>query len=331
MTARPTHGGRLREAAQRHGIPLADWLDLSTGIHPRPYPVPPPPPDVWQRLPEEDDGLEAAAAAYYGSAELLAVAGTQAAILALPSVLTGTRVAVLAPGYAEHAWAWRTRRVQACPAEALPEAVAHSDIVVLSNPNNPCGTRFAPEDLLAWRKQLAARGGWLIVDEAFIDVTPEDSLVPQTGTPGLIVLRSPGKFFGLAGARGGFVFAPAALRAALADALGPWTVSGPTRHALRAALHDQAWQTTARQQLQHEAAQLAAVLNARGLAAQGSALFQYVRTPHAAALAERLAAKGVLVRCFTEPAALRFGLPADATGLSRLAAALDHALTGIPQ
>jgi hypothetical protein len=48
------HGGRLRAAAQRYGIALADWVDLSTGINPQPYPVPPLAPEVWQRLPEPE-------------------------------------------------------------------------------------------------------------------------------------------------------------------------------------------------------------------------------------------------------------------------------------
>jgi cobalamin biosynthesis protein CobC len=327
----PVHGGRLREAAQRFGIALDDWLDLSTGINPQPYPVPPIPPEVWQRLPEDDDGLEAAAARYYGSNALLPVAGTQAAILALPEVLAGDRVAILTPGYSEHAWAWRVRNAQPCALDVLEAAIAQSNIVVVCNPNNPCGMRLAPARLTDWYRKLAARGGWLIVDEAFIDVTPEDSLVPQTGAPGLIVLRSPGKFFGLAGARGGFVFAPAELRARLAEHLGPWAVSGPARHALRVALSDRAWQEATRARLADGAAQLAALLSSRGFQPQGTALFQRVLTPHAELLAERLAEQGVLVRRFTEPAALRFGLPANESGLTRLAAALDHALSGIPR
>lgn len=331
MNTLPEHGGRLREAAQRYGIALADWLDLSTGINPQAYPVPPIPPEVWQRLPEDDDGLETAAARYYGSEALLPVAGTQAAIQALPTVLSGARVSLLCPTYGEHAWAWRARNARSCASHELEAAVADSDIVVLSNPNNPCGTRFAPAQLIDWHQRLAVRGGWLIVDEAFIDDTPEDSLASHAGAPGLIVLRSPGKFFGLAGARGGFVFAPAKLRSALAEHLGPWCLSGPARHALRAALADHAWQSATQVRLKRKSAQLAAVLRARGFAPQGTALFQRVLTPHAELLAERLALQGVLVRRFAEPAALRFGLPANEADLARLAAALDDALTGMPR
>ena len=236
------HGGRLRRAAETYRIPVSDWVDLSTGINPHGYPVPPVPAEAWLRLPEDDDGREAAAAAYYGSAELLPVAGSQPAIQALPAVLRGERVSLLAPGYAEHAHAWRARRARALAAEDIDAAVADSDIVVLVQPNNPTGVHFGRARLLDWHARLAARGGWLVVDEAFVDTTPADSLVPSAGAEGLVVLRSVGKFFGLAGARVGFVFAPANVRAALAEQLGPWTLSGPARWAARHALADRARQ-----------------------------------------------------------------------------------------
>ena len=90
------HGGRLHAAAQRYGIAVADWLDLSTGIAPYGWPLPPIPADAWQRLPEQDDGLEALARDYYGAAALLPVAGSQAAIQALPRLLRpGLRVGVV--------------------------------------------------------------------------------------------------------------------------------------------------------------------------------------------------------------------------------------------
>ena len=219
------HGGRLRRAAQHYGIAVADWVDLSTGINPNAYPAPAVPASAWQRLPEDDDGLDAAAAAYYGSSALLAVAGSQPAIQALPAVLSGARVSLLAPSYAEHAHAWRARTphffaADADAAETAEAAVDASDIVVLVQPNNPTGALFARSRLLDWHARLARRGGWLVVDEAFIDPTPDASLAPMAGADGLVVLRSLGKFFGLAGARVGFVLAPAAVRAQLAEQLG---------------------------------------------------------------------------------------------------------------
>ena len=316
------HGGRLRRAAETYGIPLGDWLDLSTGINPQGYPVPPVPADAWLRLPEDDDGLEAAAADYYGSAHLLPVAGSQPAIQLLPAVLRGERVSLLAPGYAEHAHAWRDRRAVAVSADEIDAAVAHSDIVVLVQPNNPTGVHFGRERLLEWHTRLARRGGWLVVDEAFIDTTPAQSLVPLAGADGLVVLRSVGKFFGLAGARVGFVFAPGSVRAALAERLGPWTLAGPARWAARHALADRAWQTQARAALLTAGERLQALLETHGLPACGPALFQLVATPDAARLHAAFARRGILLRLFETPQAVRFGLPSDEAGWARLAAAL---------
>ena len=316
------HGGRLRRAAETYGIPLGDWLDLSTGINPQGYPVPPVPADAWLRLPEDDDGLEAAAADYYGSAHLLPVAGSQPAIQLLPAVLRGERVSLLAPGYAEHAHAWRDRGAVAVGADEIDAAVAHSDIVVLVQPNNPTGVHFGRERLLEWHTRLARRGGWLVVDEAFIDTTPAQSLVPLAGADGLVVLRSLGKFFGLAGARVGFVFAPGSVRAALAERLGPWTLAGPARWAARHALADRAWQTQARAALLTAGERLQALLETHGLPACGPALFKLVATPDAARLHAAFARRGILLRLFETPQAVRFGLPSDEAGWARLAAAL---------
>ena len=316
------HGGRLRRAAEAYGIPLADWLDLSTGINPQGYPVPPVPADAWLRLPEDDDGLEAAATNYYGSAHLLPVAGSQPAIQLLPAVLRGERVSLLAPGYAEHAHAWTDRHAVAVGADEIDAAVAHSDIVVLVQPNNPTGVHFGRERLLEWHTRLARRGGWLVVDEAFIDTTPAQSLVPLAGADGLVVLRSVGKFFGLAGARVGFVFAPGSVRAALAERLGPWTLAGPARWAARHALADRAWQTQARAALLTAGERLQALLETHGLPACGPALFKLVATPDAARLHAAFARRGILLRLFETPQAVRFGLPSDEAGWARLAAAL---------
>ena len=316
------HGGRLRRAAETYGIPLGDWLDLSTGINPQGYPVPPVPADAWLRLPEDDDGLEAAAADYYGSAHLLPVAGSQPAIQLLPAVLRGERVSLLAPGYAEHAHAWRDRHAVAVGTDEIDAAVARSDIVVLVQPNNPTGVHLGRERLLEWHTRLARRGGWLVVDEAFIDTTPAQSLVPLAGADGLVVLRSVGKFFGLAGARVGFVFAPGSVRAALAERLGPWTLAGPARWAARHALADRAWQTQARAALLTAGERLQALLATHGLPACGPALFKLVATPDAARLHAAFARRGILLRLFETPQAVRFGLPADEAGWARLAAAL---------
>ena len=316
------HGGKLLAAAARYGIEPASWLDLSTGINPAGWPVPSIPPAVWQRLPEQEDGLVDAAAAYYGSAGVLPVAGSQAAIQALPRLRDACRVGVPHPAYAEHAHAWRAAG-HAVVAWDAAMGVDALDVLVLVHPNNPGGQIYARAELLDWHARLAVRGGWLLVDEAFIDATPEASLAGLCPRPGLIVLRSLGKFFGLAGARVGFVLAEPAVLGALEARLGPWAVSAPSRWVARAALADIAWQQAARPALLAAGARLADLLRRHGLAPTGgTALFQWVRTPEAADWHERLARQGILTRLFADPPSLRFGLPQHETDWARLAAAL---------
>lgn len=319
------HGGRLLRAAQRYGIAPADWLDLSTGINPEAWPVPAIPARAWHRLPEDDDGLVAVAREYYGAAESLAVAGSQAAIQALPWLRARSRVGVLAPGYAEHAHAWRQagHAVELRSGEELFEQAGRYDVIVLIHPNNPGGDRYPREALLELHAQLAARGGWLLIDEAFMDATPEASLCADSERDGLVVLRSVGKFFGLAGARAGFVCAAPALLSALRERLGPWTLSGPSRHAVRLALADRDWQTRMRARLRSQGARLADALSAHGLAPSGGcAFFQWRCCQDAAELHEALARRGILTRLFDAPHSLRFGLPGDDAAYARLSAAL---------
>lgn len=321
------HGGRLLRAARLHGIPAEAWLDLSTGISPFAWPVPAIPPSAWMRLPEDDDGLVDIACTYYGAPRLLPVAGSQAAIQALPLLRGASRVGVIAPGYNEHAHAWRRagHPVEELSARSLLAQAARFDVIVLIHPNNPGGDRFDRSDLLACHEQLAARGGWLVVDEAFMDATPSDSLCAATSREGLVVLRSTGKFFGLAGARAGFVAASPALLDALRERLGPWTLSGPTRHVLAQALADQSWHVDAAKRLHASSERLAALLAGHGLApTAGCAFFQWWRDERAGALHEALARQGILTRRFDAPASLRFGLPGDDAAFDRLDAALGR-------
>lgn len=323
------HGGRLHRAAREHGIALGDWLDLSTGISPFGWPVPPIPADAWHRLPDDDDGLANVARAYYGAPHVLPVAGSQAAIQALPLLRTRSHVAVIAPGYAEHAHAWERagHRVEQRDAAVLLAAPDDYDVVVLIHPNNPSGQRFEPQRLRELHETLAARGGWLIVDEAFMDATPQDSLCADAARPGLVVLRSAGKFFGLAGARAGFVCAASELLEALRERLGPWTLTGPSRHIVGLALADAAWQARARARLQTASGQLSALLRRVGLAPSGGcAFFQWCVHPAAAAIHRALATKGILTRLFDQPPSLRFGLPPDQVAGLRLETALREAL-----
>jgi cobalamin biosynthetic protein CobC len=312
------HGGRLAAAAREHGIPLERWIDLSTGIHPVGYPVPPVPVNCWLRLPEDEDGLQASAAAYYGTSLLLPCAGSQAAIQALPMLRARSRVGILSPTYAEHAHAWQQAGHEVNPLESFtPETGL--DVLVLANPNNPTGRIVDTTTLLQWHAKLAARGGWLVVDEAFMDATPEYSLAAHAGLPGLIVLRSLGKFFGLAGVRSGFVLAWEELLQQLQEKLGPWSVAHPTRWVAQQALANRTWQAEQRLWLTEQSQRLDDLLTRHGLPPSGgTGLFQWVETPDAADIHLRLARLGILTRLFAHPSSLRFGLPADERSWTKL-------------
>ena len=322
------HGGRLRAAAAHYDIPLESWLDLSTGINPNPWPVPPLPPSCWQRLPEADDGLEAAAAAYYGNPNLLPVAGSQAAIQVLPSLLPRAVVACLSPLYAEHPQAWQRagHRLRFLQNALLPRALtAATPYVLLCNPNNPTADHHPHDVAVDAAKQLKKRGGWLIIDEAFIDPTPDESLAPLAGTadaPNLIVLRSLGKFFGLAGARVGFVLAAPDILKRMAESLGPWTVSGPAREVARLALQDNDWQKAACHQLSAKAQRLMDLLQPLG-EVKSTALFVTLTSPQTEELHLFLAKHGILTRIFDQQPLLRFGLPGPEADWQRLSDILN--------
>lgn len=319
------HGGGLREAAARYQIPLSDWLDLSTGINPEGWPAPAIAAVAWQRLPEWDDGLESAAADYYGTAQLLPVAGSQAAIQALPLLRDPGRVGVLYPSYAEHAHAWRRagHEVELLPADGLAAALDRLNVLVVINPNNPTGICFSSNVLLEWHRRLADRNGWLVVDEAFADAAPTDSVAVHAGLAGLVVLRSLGKFHGLAGARVGFLLAESALLERASEQLGPWAVTGPSRAVAMRALADRGWQEQARVKLARSSRRLAELLGWQGLpVASGTALFQWLPLADAEFWQDALARRGILVRRFSEPSGLRFGLPGPEPAWRRLELAL---------
>lgn len=320
------HGGNLRDAAIRFGRPRADWLDLSTGINPQAFPVPALDAEAWHRLPEHSPELLDAAQQYYNAPLMLPVAGAQAALQALPRLRERCRIIVSAPSYAEHAhhWTRNGHHVREVPFPELDAEIGRSDVMVVCNPNNPTGATVAPSQLLEWAERLALRGGWLVVDEAFGDTTPHLSVAPWSDRPGLVVLRSVGKFFGLAGLRLGFVAAEPKLLAQLADLLGPWPVSGPAQRIGCAALNDRLWQDAMRRQLLAQGTRLHALLQKHRIRAAGTSLFQWWPEPQAEAFWQHMAQHGVWVRLFEGGAGgIRLGLPPGEHGWSRLEQALD--------
>jgi cobalamin biosynthetic protein CobC len=318
----PAHGGDLALATRLYGQPEGGWLDLSTGINPWPWPIPTGllSSEVFHRLPDRAAlaDLEAQARSAYqvpAGAAVIAVSGTESAVHLLPRLAPpNTAVFVLAPIYSSHRSAWPH-----AVSVATPDAVPDDSIVILANPNNPDGRVLSPDALRA----LAKRARWLIVDEAFADVAPDVSLVPALPDNG-VVLRSFGKFYGLAGVRLGFVIATEATAMRVSALLGGWAVSGPAIAIGTTALADTAWRDAMRHSLRDEAAALRALLVRHGLRIVGGTdLFVLVEADDAHALHRALARRGIWTRIFVDqPSRLRFGLPGS--GHQRLERALTE-------
>ncbi len=316
------HGGNLDVARARFGGQLADWIDLSTGINRHPYPLPELSRHHWTALPSrsEIESLhEAARHAYQTTAPLLAMAGAQAAIQLLPRLAQPGRAKIFSPTYGEFCHVLRAAGWEVDVVSDF-ERLAGADLAAVVNPNNPDGWQHDPSVLLA----LLPRVGRLVVDESFADVTPKLSLAPRAGQPGLLVLRSFGKFYGLAGLRLGFVLGCEADVAALAGMAGPWPVAGLAIEIGRRALLDRQWANETRARLVRDAARLDELARGTGWElVGGTPLFRLYETGAGLLAQERLAGAQIWSRVFNDrPSWLRLGLPGGEAEWERLAAAL---------
>lgn len=316
------HGGDLTAAIRAYGGTRDDWLDLSTGINPLPWPVRPDLSIDWRGLPDRSGlaALEEQAAKHFGTDHALcrAVPGSEAA-LRLLALLLGLPGRHLPLTYRTHAEAFD---------EARPhEAGVHdpATVLVVANPNNPDGHLRSRDDIAGLLAAQEAAGGWLMVDEAFADCHPAHSAADMVGPERrLVVLRSFGKFFGLAGLRLGFVIAPPVLLSALVTRLGAWPVNAAALAIGQAAYADRAWIAATRRALPARAAALDAVLFRHHLSVEGVCpLFRLVRVSAAASLFDALAQRRILTRPFAQNGALlRLGVPQGNAALARLDAAL---------
>ncbi|MGP9791615.1 threonine-phosphate decarboxylase CobD [Roseinatronobacter sp. NSM] len=322
------HGGNIDAAIARHGG--ADWIDLSTGINRRPYPVPALPASVWHGLPtrQAQNALVAAAAQAWGADPRLAglaLGGAQAAIQLVPHALptAGRHARVLSPSYNEHAACLRAAGWNVSDS-ASPENMTGADLAVVVNPNNPDGRYWQPEDLLA----LAGKVGFLVVDESFADVMPQLSLLScGGGVPNLLILRSFGKFYGLAGLRLGFAFGSGQMIAKLAEMAGPWPVSGGAITVGCHALRDVPWAHAMRAQLSADAIRADNLARKAGWRCLGGTdLFRLYHTANATEARDQLAKHRIWSRIFPYSAHwLRLGLPGPETEWDRLERALTSA------
>lgn len=323
------HGGDLSAARRLFPGAPEPFVDLSTGINPYPYPLPRLPSALFERLPQADAlaRLIDLAAKAYGApspACVVAAPGTQSLLPLVAALKPAGQAAILGPTYAEHARALALAGHRAIETREL-DRLADADLAIVVNPNNPDGRLFATADLLALAERLGRRASILVIDEAFMDVgPPKMSLAGEVMRDNIVVLRSFGKFFGLAGVRLGFAIASENIAARLRVSLGPWAVSGPAIAIGAAALADDAWIGSTRLRLTQAALRLDSILAGAGLeVVGGTSLFRLAEMPDAAAIYATLGRAGILVRRFSEhPTWLRFGLPGNEQAWERLAKAL---------
>ncbi|MCY1126623.1 threonine-phosphate decarboxylase CobD [Frigidibacter sp. RF13] len=318
------HGGNIDAARVRWGGRAEDWIDLSTGINRVPYPLPRLSSDAWTALPTRAamDGLIAAARRAYGTrAAILPVAGAQAAIQMVPRLRAAGVARVLSPTYNEHAASlraagWTVEEV------SNPAQLAGADLAVVVNPNNPDGRQHAPADLSV----LADRVGLLVVDESFADPYPHLSLAGEEPQPGLVILRSFGKFYGLAGVRLGFVLGHEETIGQLSAMAGPWPISGAAIEIGATALGDRDWAAETIARLAGECGRIDALAAKAGWRLiGGTSLFRSYRVPDAEAAQARLARHHVWTRIFPwSDDWLRLGLPGSAAEWARLEEALTR-------
>lgn len=313
------HGGDLAAARAHFATPRSRWIDLSTGINPNAYPVGAVTGEDWQRLPQRDAEarLLAAARRAYALPEggaIVAAPGTQMLIQLAARLRPASVVAVVGPTYNEHATSWAREGHRVISVDNLEAGVADTSVVVVVNPNNPDGRTWPPTMLLEAADRLASNGGLLVVDEAFADVQPEGSVCRWAGRDGLLVMRSFGKFYGLAGVRLGFGVGTASDMARVAGWLGPWSVSGPALAIGETALRDTTWAESTRAWIDVAGTRFNAQLAKLGLEVIGDAgLFRLIDHDRARDLHKGLAEHGIWTRVFDEqPNWLRLGLPAEA-------------------
>ncbi|RXD06819.1 pyridoxal phosphate-dependent class II aminotransferase [Sphingomonas sp. UV9] len=323
MKALRIHGGRIDLAATCYPGAPQPWLDLSTGINPCPWPADPAPLVDLRGLPSPAAirDLESAAAAMFGASadRVVALPGSEIGLRSLDSLGLPSPVRFVTPSYATHAEAISG----ATPIAREAIDTIRDGTLLLANPNNPDGDRDTPDRLL----RIVRSGTWLVVDEAFADVAPAFSLVPRLATDDrAIIVRSFGKFFGLAGVRLGFIIAPPPQADTMRRRLGSWPVSALAVAYGTAAYRDTEWIAEARRSIVERAGRLDTLLGRHGLQSRGACpLFRLVETDDAPALFERLAASGILTRAFDHaPRWLRFGVPGDAAAFDRLDRALAH-------
>jgi len=318
MNGTRDHGGALDAATALFGGRHQDWLDLSTGVNPKAYPIGDLTGTDWTALPDAaaNERLLTAARVFWNvpeGAEIIAAPGASSLIARLPYLMPAGLVDIEERTYNEHDAAF--------VAAGWKRASNGADVRVIVHPNNPDGRLLSRDELAVDHAKL------VIIDESFCDCLPAASHVAETTKPGVITLKSFGKFWGLAGLRLGFAIGHAETVGALRNMLGPWPVSGPALRIGARALGDPKWAASMRAHLGKEAARLDALMCGHGAAiVGGTPLFRLFEVANAASLYRRLAEHHILARIFPYSATwVRLGLPSSDHDWQRLERAMQGA------
>jgi cobalamin biosynthetic protein CobC len=331
LTSPPVHGGDVRRILQEYPDAPEPLLDLSAALNPLPWAVPDRIPlQLFHHLPDGYDELLLSACSFYQQDNLWPVNGSQQAIEVLPRLRSESVIAVPDSGYQEHAWCWKKQghsvfRYQAedLIGDNFYDLLSQIDVLVVINPNNPTGQLFSSERLRLCYQYLAEKGGWLIVDEAFMDILPvqiqkDAALISEVASDGLWVLRSLGKYSGLAGIRSGFVASSVNNLQLFRLQCGPWHMSAVTAWLTQQFLQDKRWHENIKTELHYCFSKQKTLLQHYFSIIGETPLFLTCQSSDVTGIQNQLAQSGIRVRAFPEQGWLRFGLLRDNSGHHRL-------------
>lgn len=328
------HGGQLDRIKQEYPDQVLPWIDLSTGISPFSYPAAINLESSLQSLPQQHAQMTRAACEYYGAKNTLVVPGSMWAIQTLPLIrsqlVKDDRRPVLIPkqGFNEHAKAWQNWgfKIEYYADKPTDGQLGRAQVCVVINPNNPTGHLFDKALLELMHEILLLNDAWLIVDEAFLDLTPELSLADAENKKGLLVLKSFGKYFGLPGLRVGALIADLDITAFSQRLLNEWTISSVAQNLVTNAWRDRPWQVIASRNINACSQRLKVLLSKLGLITRGTSFFQTLTTPQARELYGYLLIQGIYVRLLDDESGVRMGLPQQEWHWQRLEQALAQFL-----
>jgi threonine-phosphate decarboxylase len=288
----PLHGGQLHQIAERFGIPASKLLDFSANIDPEGPPATVlaalreslDDPSVLTHYPEiGESALRSAIATYTEvSPGNIAVANGFVPLLEAALRVLPIRSCLLpVPAFVEYRRTLTRAGVEVIPHVLTPAGFRYDvddmlsgpyDAILLANPQNPSGVLCDREVLLALVATAAERDIYILLDEAFIDYCPEESLTREIDRfPNLIVFRSVTKFFGIPGLRVAYTAANSKTNIAIHEAVAPWSITTLASRAVRAALTEAEYANRSRVLNQERRTRLRNNLEALALRTESSA------------------------------------------------------------